>query len=470
MPQAELVKLRGQSIASLSKDATQKIRALPLTFDDPKQLNYIQLLDSTMAKCVKHLQCFDMLDVFQIVFPDANGILEMDSTGTTARSVSLFTHFTELEVGQVAASNRWYNTFTNDAVDQAATNLDWSYTFFSNNIEAGLLGILSERYNRYPEEEQGGPLLYMLLMKELFFVAKQTAKTLHAQLKRYRIDKIPGENIKNVSTIVMSVSRRIWFSKKKEFPDDYIKTVLQLYQTSSVARFNDHFKSLQFDYEKEKMTFSVDSLNMASTAQVRFKEDIATIQWLTDGAKHVFEECNCDGIWTTAVKTKAGDQSSDSHVLSTTVTCFNCGKSHHLNNCPNPPNETRIAKNKAAYRKKKEDLKSKTKKPPAISSSTAKSGSSGGSDRPKSSKHPNQFRPPDNNETKRVIRTKANGEVVYSWNPSTKRWDPDSSSINNVTGTVAPTPVASVPTDDTSVLRAQIAELQRQMIHLNSKI
>jgi hypothetical protein len=247
MPQAELVKLRGQSIASLSKDATQKIRALPLTFDDPKQLNYIQLLDSTMAKCVKHLQCFDMLDVFQIVFPDANGILEMDSTGTTARSVSLFTHFTELEVGQVAASNRWYNTFTNDAVDQAATNLDWSYTFFSNNIEAGLMGILSERYNRYPEEEQGGPLLYMLLMKELFFVAKQTAKTLHAQLKRYRIDKIPGENIKNVSTIVMSVSRRIWFSKKKEFPDDYIKTVLQLYQTSSVARFNDHFKSLQFD-------------------------------------------------------------------------------------------------------------------------------------------------------------------------------------------------------------------------------
>jgi hypothetical protein len=53
-------------------------------------------------------------------------------------------------------------------------------------MNLSLLGILSEQYNRFDEEEKGGPLLYMLLMKELFFVANQTARTLRTQLKRYR--------------------------------------------------------------------------------------------------------------------------------------------------------------------------------------------------------------------------------------------------------------------------------------------
>jgi hypothetical protein len=70
------------------------------------------------------------------------------------------------------------------------------------------------------------------------------------------------------------------------------------------------------------MTFSIEALNSIGTAQARYKEDLSTIQWLTDGAKHVFEECCCDELWTKTIKTKSGDQ-VDSHVLSTTVTCFN---------------------------------------------------------------------------------------------------------------------------------------------------
>jgi hypothetical protein len=131
-----------------------------------------------------------MIDVFQVIFPDANGNLELTSKGAP-RAVNLFNHFSELDVGQVASSNYWYHTYTNDKVDQSSTNLDWSYTFLTNNIEASLLGVLSETYNRFPEEQQGGPLLFMLLMKELFFVANQTARTLHSQLQRFRLIAFP---------------------------------------------------------------------------------------------------------------------------------------------------------------------------------------------------------------------------------------------------------------------------------------
>jgi hypothetical protein len=308
-------------------------------------------------------------------------------------------------------------------------------------------------------------------MKELFFVASQTARTLYTQLKQYRIDKVPGENIKTVSTIVMSISRRIWFSKKKAFPDFFIKTVLKLYQTSSVSTFNDHFKSLQSDYEKERMSASVDSYNTSASATTRFKDDLATIQWLTDGAKHYYEECCCDGIWFKTIKTKGGDQNA-SQALTTTVTCFNRGNSHHLSNCPVPLDESRISKNKAAYRKKKGEVKAKGVDNSNASAPKAKKKN----DSIKTSKHSKSssgksldlFRPPSHNETKRVITTKTHGEKVYTWNPSTARWDMDSPSAHTASGPSASTPV--VQTDDASALRAQIAELQRQMVTLNPKI
>jgi hypothetical protein len=60
---------------------------------------------------------------------------------------------------------------------------------------------------------------------------------------------------------------------------------------------------------------------------------------------------------------------------------------------------------------------------------------SGSSDKKKSSsnKRLNQLRPPDNNETKRVITSKYNGEIVHTWNSSTRGWDPDAATVNNVT-------------------------------------
>jgi hypothetical protein len=77
-------------------------------------------------------------------------MVERDSNGNIL-SMNLFSHFTELEVRQVAASNKCCQLYTDDAVDQSSTNLDWCYTFFANNINLSLLG----------EEEKGGPLLYM---------------------------------------------------------------------------------------------------------------------------------------------------------------------------------------------------------------------------------------------------------------------------------------------------------------------
>jgi hypothetical protein len=203
---------------------------------------------------------------------------------------------------------------------------------------------------------------------------------------------------------------------------------------------------------------------------------MSTIQWLTDGAKHVYEQCCCDAAWTKAIKTKAVDH-HDSLALSTTLTCFNCGKSHQLDDCPTAPDEARISRNIAAFRtKRREGKKSEQNQRKATSSnnsssSVPKTTSASSKKKPSLGNRPNNFRPPDSDaETKRVIRLKAHGETVHNWKPATKRWDQVFHSALTTVGTTASNPNTTIPTDEATVLRAQIAELQRQMVNVKSKL
>jgi hypothetical protein len=175
---------------------------------DPKQLDDFQQLDVMIETTVAHFEHYDVADVFSIVFPDSNGNLAKDSQGNV-KTVNLFSHFTDLSVKEVAASNRWYSEYTDDSQDQFHTNLEWTRAYFVNNFDPGLYSSISDHHKRHSKEEQGGPLLFifMLLMHDLFFVAQKTASTLHSLLKKFRINTVPGENIKTITSTVTSISR-----------------------------------------------------------------------------------------------------------------------------------------------------------------------------------------------------------------------------------------------------------------------
>jgi hypothetical protein len=53
--------------------------------------------------------------------------------------------------------------------------------------------------------QQGGTLLFTLLMRQLLFTTEAAVKNLAEQMKNYKINKVPGEDI-------LSASRRIWYS------------------------------------------------------------------------------------------------------------------------------------------------------------------------------------------------------------------------------------------------------------------
>jgi hypothetical protein len=126
------------------------------------------------------------------VFPDSSGNLEPNSSDAI-KTTNLFYSFTEVSVAQVAASNRWYSKYTDDTRDQFHTNLERSRVYFANNVDSGLYTMINDNHKRHAQEEKGEPLLFMLLMQELFSVAQRTTTSLHSMLKStVYSDRIPN--------------------------------------------------------------------------------------------------------------------------------------------------------------------------------------------------------------------------------------------------------------------------------------
>jgi hypothetical protein len=429
------------------------IKALPNEITEPKQLDDFQHLDILIDHMMSHFDHYDVSDVFNIVFPDTTGNLLKDPTGSV-KTVNLFHHFTDLSVVQVAASNRWYSEFTDDSKDQFHTNLEWTRVYFVNNVDAGLFTIINDNHKRHDREEQGGPLLFMLLMQELFFIAQKTATSLHTLMKQFRIDSVPGENIKSVSTTVMSISRRIWFSKKNTFPPEFLNTILKLYQTSSIQEFNAHFSTLTTDWRKEATEARIASLTSTTVATPPvFSEDLKTIQRLCDSANIVYEHLVREGLWSTLVKHKP---STTSQVLLT----GDLG-SH------SQANQSSVSKGSNGT-KKRRNQKQGQKMNKAKKTSSNADKKKGPSNKPFY-----KWRPPEGNESTRVISIKDHGETLHSWNATTKRWVPVQDTSVNVASapvTVASTLLTAPNNGSDAALRVQLADVQRQLHALNARL
>jgi hypothetical protein len=65
----------------------------------------------------------------------------------------LFTSYSQLTEGEVAASNRWYNQHTVE--EYYRQNLQLSFEFFENNCTKSLWDKCLEDYDKYKPEEMG---------------------------------------------------------------------------------------------------------------------------------------------------------------------------------------------------------------------------------------------------------------------------------------------------------------------------
>ena len=419
-----------KSRLALIEKATERQEAtffkeVTLALDTETRLDDCYSINRTILNVQERHQMYDMHDVFSVVVPN-------DNNKTLTRDVyNLYTDYASVTPAMVARSNVWYNTWP--SAPTWSENLAWTDRFFKNNVAVDLTERVNEVYMTYPNEARGGPLFFVIMMELLLSQTEEAVIALQSKLKKMDLKSIPGENVERAVSLSRAALVRLETFGK--VPDDIIRILLRIFQTSSVPAFNEFFHHLeqQRKIEQAMSTTKVDDTKV--TTQSIFRA--ATIQY-----RSLWEE----NLWT-GVRTTGGTSTFNTSTPSSTTgggkvsnKCWNCGDPNHgVTNCPKPKNATKIAESKKAFSKalkKAKESGGDTKSPSTAKSSTSTS----------------KWRPPTPEENNR--RT-IDGRAMF-WSTKTKRWYPDRNSTGttpSATAAVAtpapPTPPTSTPTANT---------------------
>ena len=137
-----------------------------------------------IAKTKASHQQYDMCDVFTVVFPLSEGSRTLED-----KFLDLYTQYDKITEEEVAASCEWYNKWT--AKEYYHDNLTLTFKHLENNMTHKLFDKCFERYDTYPPIQQGGPLLFIIMMKTLVSSSEQATQHLvsYNQLMEYLEDK-----------------------------------------------------------------------------------------------------------------------------------------------------------------------------------------------------------------------------------------------------------------------------------------
>ena len=397
--------------ATEKKEATY-FTALALSLDDESKLDDCYNISTKVEKVQARHRLYDMHDVFTIVVPEADG------KRLKEEAYNLYTEYATVTADMVAASNTWYNTWPKGPTWQE--NLNWSYQFFEYNVSQDVAEKVNEAYMLYPIQARGGPLFFILLMRQLLSQTEEAVLALQARLKKLNLKNIPGENVdKAISLARAAILRLETFNKT---PEDLVRNLLKSFQTTSVTAFNEVF------HHMEKQRFLDQALGgdkaMLTPAGIF---NVASAQY-----RLLWEE----GEWT-GVRTK-GESIFNNQIKGARGVCWNCGGAdHQLPDCKKPRDQTQIDRMKEAYKKQKKDTKGGKEQAEATPKSK------------QDKQGPSKWRAPKPEENNR--RT-IDGKAMF-WSGKQRRWIPDKgtkpAAATAVTTAPAPAPALTTPAPPT---------------------
>ena len=281
------------------------------------------------------------------------------------KTVDLYAQYDELTEEDVARSCEWYNKWT--ARNYYCDNLTLTYRHLENNMTYKLFNKTFECYEAYPILQQGGPLLFIIMMKTLISSSDEATDYLKSMVKHLKITGFKGEYVPRVVSLLCAVYKRLRWIKK--VPTDFPKTILKVFQASSVPEFNDYFAHYASQYtmmrdiaEIERATFRPMEIDpILHIAEKTYHSLLASGDWTgakTKGKASIFfsdESNSMNCIDKSKDTSHAGLNASKIETV-----CWNCGQlGHAFTKCPQPRNEQRIASAKSQYMENKHAKKAK---------------------------------------------------------------------------------------------------------------
>ena len=317
-----------------------KLKVFSMELDDEKKLEHVRNLGLQLKLLKDHLVDHDMEDVFTIVIPKN----VTSSVEILKETYDLFTSFPKLHPKLVANSCAWYNSWA--AEDYVGENMKLSFEFFRNNTDEYLFNKTLETYEQYPVMSRGGPLMAYLLLSKILTTTESAIEILIKKIQKIKIRDIKGEDVDSVVSLVRStvdVLRSASDEGRSYVPDDFPKTVLQVFQTSSNEAFNETFAEEQKAVQRE------------SDKSGR-KPQWPLVETTLLQAERVYQRLVVEGAWCVSPSQKR-------HALNVTSfkggkpprnldkrTCWNCGRQGcSVEVCDKPKDQDRIDKNRKKF-------------------------------------------------------------------------------------------------------------------------
>jgi hypothetical protein len=392
--------------------------AISISVNDPEKLLNHYSLSKLNKECRRNLTKYDLIGPFTIVFPisPGSGNLRKDSSGTAFLSHDLLSNTLRVTAQQVADSSRWYSGFTAPSA-RFQEDLEWSLAYFENNVDSALYARIHTKILTYDERCRGGPLFFKLLNDETTTTSDSNKKALITIVDTYKVRvSCKGEKIPDVIDLFRAITDTVYALHDDVLPDEYVDKLIAIFTTTSVQIFNDLFEELKKQIFAASLQASIaDSLIVPVGGTSALTNNLKGAYYVLNYANQAYWTLFQRGDWDKCLQQKPGDPSihhtptGDGIPLTTPpsgIRCFNCDGSHHLRQCDKPRDQARINKNRGDH-------------PNGESGSKQPTGFRGS--RPFI--RPAKWRLPEEGESgKRIIDGKP-----FTFNPTTKRWDPDTS-------------------------------------------
>jgi len=286
-----------------------------------------------------HMVQYDFADVMTIVVGD-----EGDPT-TIMLTKDLFKDYMSIIPKTVAYSNEWYRKYVDtQAQPWISENLQMGVDFLRNNMTEMLWHEVQSEYKSYPVVQQGGPLVFILMMKAIQQNNDICLKNLATRVEHIKINETDGEDVGKVVNLVMGGIERLRAATKftTTSGDDFYHTLLKMFQTTSVERFNEVFKAQELEYLKQK--------NMPDALPNQGTND-KSIDDVLKQAKNLYHTLCTTSEWT-GINTKGSHSSFSAEGGGGRGPCWTCGQYGHLSHeCPLPEDQ----QDPAAIQKWKEE-------------------------------------------------------------------------------------------------------------------
>jgi hypothetical protein len=292
-----------------------------------------------------------MDDCFEILSP-------IDSQVTPVlkkESWNLFEDYAQLEPA-VVANHLMYSHKWLTSAPYVRENISYSYMFLKNNCDETLWNSCQDSYTKFPVSARGGPLMLILLLHKILNVTESALAGLVHKIQHLKISEIPGENVDEVVALVKAALKLVDSAQKQDkvrLPLDFPKTLLEVYQTSSVDEFNSVFRNMHLDARESQYTSrggvsawpDIDTINLAASAA--YRDILQANRWNVPAA------AKAQALTATTGKRKSKRGGKQANTIVPNVPkpphCWNCDGEHLAKECPLPFNKDHFEANKKKW-------------------------------------------------------------------------------------------------------------------------